>query len=217
MFLDREEAGHRLAERLKGRPLRDPLVLAIPRGGVVVGAALAHDLGADLDVALVRKLRAPDQPELAIGAIAEGVEVFLNPNARLVPDLTEDYLREERQHQLAEIKRRARLFRSLRPRAPVAGRSVLVTDDGIATGSTTIAALNLTRQQYPCELIVAVPVAPPDRLDEVARSCDEVVCLLAPQHFWAVGEWYEDFEQIDDAQVVELLRSFSPAGGAGAR
>jgi predicted phosphoribosyltransferase len=211
MFRDREDAARQLAAKLKGRELHDPLVLAIPRGGVVTGAVLARELGAELDVVLSRKLRAPMQPELAVGAISEDGRVYLNPYTQEVLDVTDDYLAAERRHQLGEIARRKKLFRGVRPEAPVAGRSVIVTDDGIATGSTMIAALQAVKTQNPREVIVAVPVASPDRLAEVGRWCDDVVCLLSPDEFWAIGQFYEDFTQVEDDEVVKLLRAFVPA------
>jgi predicted phosphoribosyltransferase len=220
VFRDREDSARRLAEELKGRELHDPLVLAIPRGGVVTGAVLARELGAELDVVLSRKLRAPLQPELAVGAVSEDGRGYLNPCTREALGLTDDYLAEERRHQLREIARRKNLFRRARPPAPVAGRSVIVTDDGIATGATMIAALQVVKAQDPRELIVAVPVASPDRLKDVRRWCDEVVCLLTPAEFWAIGQFYEDFTQVEDEQAVALLREFAPAhrtGGAGRR
>jgi predicted phosphoribosyltransferase len=206
MFRDRADAARRLAAKLRGRALHDPLVLAIPRGGVVTGAVLAHELGAELDVVLARKLPAPGQPELAVGAVAEDGHVYLSPLAREFLDLSEGYLVAERRRQQAEIARRRKLVRGLRPRAPVAGRSVIVTDDGLATGSTMIAALQAIQAQDPHEVIVAVPVAPPDRLEEVRRWCDDVVCLLCPDDFWAIGQFYEDFTQVEDARVLDLLR-----------
>jgi putative phosphoribosyl transferase len=212
MFRDREDAAHKLAEKLKGRELHDPLVLAIPRGGVVTGAVLARELGADLDVVLSRKLRAPGQPELAIGAISEDGQAYLNHYAQEFLDVMEEYLAEERRYQMAEIARRKKLFRDVRPQASIAGRSVIVTDDGIATGSTMIAALQAVKTQKPQEVIVAVPVASPDRLKEVRRWCDDVVCLLRPEEFWAIGQCYEDFTQVEDEQVLQLLRPFAPAG-----
>lgn len=210
MFRDREEAACQLAQRLKGRELCNPVVLAIPRGGVLTGAVLARELGADLDVVLSRKLRAPGQPELAIGAVSEDGYIYLNDCARQIPGLTVEYLTRERHHQLAEIARRKKLFRTVRPPAPLAGRSVIVTDDGIATGSTMIAALQVVIEQDSREVIVAVPVASPDRLAEVRRSCDEMVCLLTPEGFSAVGQFYADFRQVEDEEVVELLRGFAP-------
>jgi predicted phosphoribosyltransferase len=211
MFRNREDAARQLAEELKGRELHDPLVLAIPRGGVVTGAVLARELGADLDVVLSRKLRAPGQPELAVGAVSEDGQIYLNPDARQFLDLLKEYLAQQGRHQWAEITRRKKLFRSVRTPSPVAGRSVIVTDDGIATGSTMIAAPQTIKSQNPCEVLVAVPVASPERLKEVRRWCDDVVCLLSPQEFRAIGQFYEDFTQVEDQEVLQRLREFAPA------
>jgi putative phosphoribosyl transferase len=211
MFRNRAEAAQLLARRFQGRELRDPLVLAIPRGGVVTGAVLARELGAELDVVLSRKLRAPAKPELAIGAIAEDGQVYLNPSTRQLLDLADEYVARERAHQLNEIGRRTALFRAIRPQAPTEGRSVIVTDDGIATGATMIAALQVVRAKNPFELIVAVPVASPDRLQQIHRLCDEVICLLAPPHFWAIGQFYEDFAPVEDVEALGLLRAAAPA------
>ena len=213
MFRNREDAAQRLAGKLTHRELHDPLVLAIPRGGVVTGAVLARELHAELDVVLSRKLRAPDQPELAIGAVTEDGQLYVCEDARDYLDALDDYLVDERRHQLTEIARRKALFRAVRPQARIAGRSVIVTDDGIATGSTMIAALQATRTHRPRELIVAVPVASPDRLEEVRRWSDDVVCLLAPDDFRAVGQYYEDFTQVDDDEVVTLLRQHASETG----
>jgi putative phosphoribosyl transferase len=210
MFHDREDAACQLAEKLKGRELHDPLVLAIPRGGVVTGAVLARELGADLDVVLSRKLRAPGQPELAVGAVSEDGQVYLNHYGREFLARLEEYLADEGRHQLSEIARRKKLFRGVRPQAPVAGRSVIVTDDGIATGATMIAALQSVKTQNAREVICAVPVASPDRMVEVRRWCDDVVCLLAPEEFWAIGQFYQDFTQVEDEEVIQLLRQFAP-------
>ena len=202
---------------MQGRAFRKPLVLAIPRGGIVTGAALARQIGAELDVVLSRKLRAPAQPELAIGAISETGDMYLNQHAYQVDGFTQEYLDRERQHQLAEISRRRKLFRGVRPQAPLKGRTVIVTDDGIATGSTMIAALQTVKQGHPYEIIVAVPVASPDRLIEVRRLCDEVICLLEPQVFWAVGQFYEEFNQVEDDEVVAYLRDAAAAQSEAAQ
>jgi hypothetical protein len=209
MFRDRADAAQQLARKLKGRTFRNPLVLAIPRGGVATGAVLARELGADLDVVLARKLRAPFQPELAVGALSEAGEIYLNHHADEALGITEEYLAEERRRQLGEIARRKRLFRQVKPQEPIAGRSVIVTDDGIATGSTMIAALQMIKAQNAYETIVAVPVASPDRLVAVRQWCDEIVCLLAPETFWAIGQFYQDFSQVEDEEVVEILREFA--------
>jgi len=205
MFLNREVAGRQLAENLKGRELCNPLVLAIPRGGVVIGAVLARELGAELDVVLSRKLRDQWQPELALGAVSEDGQVYLDPSTPKSLGLTEEDLADECRYQLAEIARGKRLFRGIRPQSLVAGRSVIVTDDGIATGATMIAALQAVRTQHPKEVIVAVPVASPDRIDAIRRWCDEVVCVLCPIAFRALAQFYKDFTQVEDKQVLDLL------------
>ena len=211
MFRNRRDAAQQLARKLATRKLQDPLVLAIPRGGVVVGANLARELGADLDVVLSRKLRAPGQAELAIGAVCEDGKMYLNQFSEEDLELPPGYLAEEREFQIGLIARRKKLFRAARPKARIAGRSIIVTDDGIATGSTMIAALETIRAQKPKELIVAAPVGPAERLDEVRVHCDEVICILTPKPFWAIGQFYEDFSQVDDDEVISLLRSFAPA------
>ncbi len=206
-FRDRRQAGQLLAEQLRAVPLVRPVVLAIPRGGVVVGAALAQALGAELDVILSRKLRAPFQPEYALGAVAEDGSIILNPDAlQLIRDL-EEYLEAERQYQLQEIAERQKLVRAIRPAAEVEGRSVIITDDGVATGSTALAALQTVRARHPRELILAVPVGPPERLRALARHCDRVAYLLAPEDFQAVGQYYVHFEPVDDMEMAQILRS----------
>lgn len=217
MFQNREEAARLLADRLKDRELRDPLVLAIPRGGVVTGAVVARELGAELDVVLARKLRAPDYPNLAVGAIAEYGSVYLAQHANEVFDLTEVYLTRERQHQIDEIAWRSDLYRTARPPASIRNRSLIVTDDGIATGSTMIAALQAIRPQQPHSLTVAVPVAPPDRIPEVRRHCDELVCLLAPAEFLGINQFYHEFQPVDDDEAVDLLRASRTSGPARKR
>ncbi len=206
MFMNREDAALRLARRLKSLALKDPVVLGIPRGGVVTAAVLARELGAELDVVLSRKLRAPNQPELAIGAIGEDGEVCLNAFAREAPGVTEKYIREERDHQVAEIARRSKLFRAVKPPVDVTGRSVIVTDDGIATGATMIAALHVLNAQKPHEIIVAVPVAPPDTLEKLRPQCSRLECLLTPGDFGAISQFYDDFQQVEDEEAVRLLR-----------
>jgi len=206
MFRNREDAALQLAKRLKTLALKDPVVLGIPRGGVVTAAVLARELGAELDVVLSRKLRAPYQPELAIGAIGEDGEVYLNAFAREVAGVTEAYIRAERDHQIAEIARRSKLFRAVKPAADVTGRSVIVTDDGIATGSTMLAALHVLAAQKPHEIVVAVPVAPPDAIEKFRPRCSRIECLLTPSDFAAISQFYQDFAQVEDEEAVQLLR-----------
>lgn len=211
MFHDRTDAALQLAQRMRGRTLHEPLVLAIPRGGVVTGAVLARELNAELDIVLSRKLRAPYQPELAIGAISEDGLVYMNPDVQHVLDIPAEYLTQECRHQRAEIARRKSLFRNGRPAAPVAGRSVIITDDGIATGSTMIAALQVIKAKGPQEVIVAVPVVSPRQLRELGRLCDEVVYLLAPSEFRAVGQFYQHFTQVEDQEVIDIIRQAASA------
>ncbi len=207
LFIDRRDAGERLLERLKHETLVDPVVLAIPRGGVPVGAVVARGLGCELDVLLSRKLRAPHQPELAVGAITEAGVVHMTRGLGEWAGVSEAYLEAERNRQLAEIERRRKMFRAIRPQASVAGRSVILVDDGIATGSTMIAAMHTLRAAAAGEIFVAVPVAPPERLDEIRAQCDKLVCLQSPLEFMAVGQFYERFDEVTDEEVCDLLRT----------
>ena len=207
-FTDREEAGWILVERLRGQPLHDPVVLAIPRGGVETGAAIARGLGCKLDVVLARKLRAPHQPELALGAVSEDGDVSLNDFATALTDSGSAFIEAERQRQLAEIARRRTMFRAVRPQADVKGRTVILTDDGIATGATMIAAIHTVRAAGAKEIIVAVPVGATARIDAIRPLCDRVICLQEPEDFWAIGQFYRTFEQVEDERVVELLRDY---------
>jgi putative phosphoribosyl transferase len=209
-FADRADAGRCLAEALQ--PTRDaqPLVLAIPRGGVVVGAEVARGLDAPLDVVVPRKVRAPGNPELGLGAVATGVRVLDDGLiARL--GVGRGYLDEEIALELREIGRRERTYREDRPRATVDGRTAIVVDDGIATGGTAVAALRWTRAQGPSRVVLAVPVAPPQTLERLAREADDIVAIATPAPFVAVGEWYERFDQTTDAEVIRLLRGFARA------
>lgn len=208
MFLDREDAGRQLASELSTLELINPLVLGIPRGGIIPAAVIADAIHGELDVMLAHKLRSPLQPELAVGAVGEDGKMHLNHYARDFPGMTETYLEHECRTQLQEIKRRQKLFRGDHPAAKIAGRSVILTDDGIATGATMFAAIEVIKAQDPHELIVAVPVSPPSTLGRLKPLCDRVVCLSAPIHFEAVGQFYESFLPISDQQVVNLLNNY---------
>ncbi|MBM4108213.1 MAG: phosphoribosyltransferase [Phycisphaerae bacterium] len=211
---DRAEAGRLLGERLATLPLVRPLVLAIPRGGIDVAEPIARALNADLDVVLARKLRSPDQPELALGAVAESGEMHLNDIGASVADQLGDELERERRFQMAEIQRRSRLFRAVRPPAPMAGRSVIVTDDGMATGATLVAALGAVRGADPREIIVALPAMPAARVGQIRALCGEkgrLECLIADDDFVAVGQFYRDFSPVSDERVIDVLRAFAPA------
>ncbi len=214
MFRDREDAGRRLAAHLRQFELHNPLVLAIPRGGVVTGAVLARELNAELDVVLARKLRAPYQPELAIEAVAENGEVYINREAAESVGMPQEYLEHEKHYQMAAISRRKRLVRAVLPAAAIVGRSVIVTDDGIATGATMRAAVEMVRRQEPRELIIAVPVAPADTLGEFEALCDKLVCLAGVRRFWSVGQFYDEFPSVDDEEMLAILREFAPQHSA---
>ena len=205
MFHDRTDAALRLARDLRQYDFHDPVVLGIPRGGVLTAAVLARELGAEGEVALVRKLRAPAQPELAIGAIAEDGEVHVSAFAEQV-GADEESLAREKQERLGELEQRSRMFREIRPRAALAGRSIILTDDGIATGSTMLAAIDVVRASSPRDLTVAIPVAPPDRIGRIRDRVDRVVCLATPEGFAAIGIHYEEFDQVSDEEACEALR-----------
>ena len=204
IFADRAEAGERLGEALRPLAGSNAVVLAIPRGGVIVGEAAASAVDAPLDVVVPRKIGAPGNPELAIGAVAPGIRVL---DRRMVDGLgvSDAYLDREIAAQEAEIERRQQAYRQGRPPQPVEGRVAIVIDDGVATGSTAVAALRWAREQGAERVVLAVPVAPPQSLDRLRAEADDVVVLDTPSPFFAVGEWYEDFEQTTDRQVVDAL------------
>jgi len=204
IFADRVDAGARLADALE-RFVADPcVVLAIPRGGVVVGEVVARALGAPLDVVVPRKIGAPSNPELGIGAIAPGVRV-LDPRMIELLGVTDDYLEREIETQEREIERRERVYRGQRPPLDVRGKIAIVVDDGVATGGTAIAAVRWARAAGAERVVLAVPVAPGRSMARLRDEADEVVVLSAPDPFSAVGEWYRSFRQTSDREVVEAL------------
>jgi putative phosphoribosyl transferase len=205
VFANRHQAANLLAETLVAYKGQHPLILAIPRGAVPMGLQLARALEGDLDVVLVRKLRAPFNPEFAIGSIDESGWTYIADYAESAGG-TAAYLEQEKQAQLDTIRKRRAQYTPLRPPIDPAGRIVIVVDDGLATGATMISALHALRDKKPAKLICAVPVAPPDTLEKIRGYADEVVCLQAPMFFQAVGQFYADFPQVDDSEVEAILR-----------
>jgi len=206
-FSDRTDAGKRLAQLLLTLQLPDPVVLALPRGGVPVGFEVARALGAPLDLVLVRKIGAPFNEELAVGAIADGETPELVTDAQLVAglDVSAAYLEEAKAAALREIERRRHMYVGDRQPVDVAGRTAIVVDDGIATGATMLAAVRATRRRKPARIVLAVPVAPEDTLNALGREVDETVCLHAATDLMAVGQFYRRFDQLRDEQVIALL------------
>lgn len=211
-FQNRADAGRLLAKALEryrrrptDKPSQRPLILAIPRGAAPMGAIIADALGGELDVVLVHKLGAPDNPELAIGAVDETGRLYLNEGVSTL-GIREDYLEQERQAQLRLLHRRRALYTAAHPPIDPAGRIAIVVDDGLATGSSMIAALWAVRAKRPAKLIAATAVAPAQTLEVVKELADEVVCLEVPDIFYAVGQFFLEFEQVTDEEVIAILR-----------
>ncbi|CAG0985563.1 hypoxanthine phosphoribosyltransferase [Methylophilaceae bacterium] len=205
MFHDRNEAARRLAGKLEAYKGRQPLVLAIPRGAVPMAKIIADELGGSYDVVLVRKLRAPLYPELAIGSVDESGWTYIADHAAST-GADSAYIEAEKQQQLAVIRQRRAQYTPIRAPEDPAGRILIVVDDGLATGATMISALHGLRNRNPARLICAIPVSPPDTLQKVAALADEVVCLEAPENFRAVGQFYAHFPQVEDEEVMQILQ-----------
>ncbi len=206
MFIDRSDAGIQLAQRLKKYSgQKSVLVLALPRGGVVTGFEIARALGAPLDVLIVRKIGFPGQPELAIGAVSETGAVVLNESIISSYGVSEDYVRKEISRQKEEISRRVKLYRNGEPISELEGRTIILVDDGVATGATVKAAIATLKKEKITKLILALPVGPPEAAAELKEMVDDFICLEVPAYFGAVGAFYEDFTQVSDGEVVEML------------
>jgi predicted phosphoribosyltransferase len=208
-FHNREHAAHLLAQRLAGYRGQRPLVLGIPRGAVPMAKIIAEALEGELDVVLVHKLGAPGQPELAIGSVDEAGHQYLS---EYVHDLgvTQGYIARETAAQLETLRKRRALYTPIHPPIDPAGRVVIVVDNGVATGASMIAALRAVRAQRPAKLIAAAAVAPPAALKRMEEEADEVVCVEVPEHFYAVGQFFEEFAQVSDAEVVAILQQARP-------
>ncbi|HET9734090.1 MAG TPA: phosphoribosyltransferase family protein [Burkholderiales bacterium] len=203
-FRDRTDAATQLAAALAGFRGKNPLVLAIPRGAVPMGKVLAEKLQGELDIVLVRKLRAPGSPEFAVGAVDESGWAYIAHYAGEV-GADEAYLREEKARQMETLRKRRAEYTPHRAAHDAAGRIAIVVDDGLATGATMIAALHAVRARKPARLVCAVPVAAPESLEKVRPYADEVVCLAAPEEFHAVSQFYSAFPQVEDEEVMRLL------------
>ena len=210
-FKNCSDAGRKLAKALAGYKEQQPVILALPRGGVTVAAEVAAVLNAPLDLILVRKVGVPFQPELAMGAVVDGGAPIIVRNEDVIrlAEIDESEFKRICDSELAEIERRRQRYLGSRQRADVSGRTAIVVDDGIATGATTRAALRATRIRNPKKLVLAVPVAPTDTVAELRSEADEVICLEDHEFFGAIGTYYADFSQVSDETVIDILKRFS--------
>ena len=206
LFYDRTDAGRRLAKLLKRRIQGPCVVLAIPRGGVVVGYEVAKELGCPLDVVISRKVGAPAQPELAVGAVAEDGVVFVDEEIAGLVGVSRDYVERRAREELREVRRRAEEYRGGREMPELSGKTVVLVDDGLATGLTMMAAVHMARNKGAEKVVVAVPVSPPETVAKLQRHADEVICLETPSNFYAIGQFYERFDQLTDEETNSILR-----------
>ena len=208
-FKNREAAGKALAEAVAAKSLPDPVVLALPRGGVPVATEVARVLNAPLDLVMVRKIGVPWQPELAAAAVIDGkdAQIVLNEEVCAEANLSQSYIDEMAKNELEEIERRAKLYLKDRPRAPIAGRSAIVVDDGIATGTTIRAVIRALRLKKPKSILLAVPVAPKEAIAALRAETDGIICLETPEPFYGISLHYADFHQISDEEVIRILEA----------
>ncbi len=206
VFSDRHQAGEQLADALETYRDRNPLILAVPRGGITVAAPVWERLGGDLDLIITRKIGAPYQPELAIGAVTGDGFVMVNDQLVSRLKVDEEYIKKTAESEKKEIERRLKLYRGDYPLPAPDNRLVILIDDGVATGYTLLAALRSLQDKKPARLVLAVPVGPPDTFDRLDGEVDELVYLEAPAHFAAVGQFYRRFNQVDDSEVISILK-----------
>jgi predicted phosphoribosyltransferase len=204
-FSNRIEAGLSLAQQLQNYRGQNAAVLGIPRGGVIIAQQLANELQGDLDIVLSHKLGAPGNPELAIGAVCEDGKLFVDQMLSSYVDADKDYIKLEKAKQLSQIALRVKLYRQVLPKLPLKARIVIVTDDGVATGATMQAALWAVRQEKPEKIIAALPVGPQDSLEKLSEDADETVCLQSPPLFSALSQFYSQFPQVEDEELLEIL------------
>jgi len=208
MFKNRAEAGKKLAEKLREyKDSEDLIVLAIPRGGVVVGWEIAKSLKTRMDLVIPRKIGAPHNPELAIGAVMQDGTPILNDELVSRLAVEDEYIRKETENQVGEIRCRLKKYRKSTQEPDIEDKIVILVDDGIATGFTVKAALHYIKRQHPAKIILAVPVMPPDTYEKMVELVDEVVCLMVPRTFFAVGQFYEDFDQVEDEVVIRIMEN----------
>ncbi|MES0401883.1 MAG: phosphoribosyltransferase [Hyphomicrobium sp.] len=217
IFRNRKQAGELLAEEVARRAFPDPIVLGLPRGGVPVAAEVAAKLKAPLDIILVRKIGAPMQRELAVGAVVDGgaPEIVRNEELISLVGLTENEFQQEAKRQLEIIEERRKLWVAGRSRIPVKGKTAIIVDDGIATGATVKASLHALKRQGPQRIVIATPVASRESLEELRRETDDVICLETPEYLGAIGFFYAEFSQVSDAEVSRILDSMSAEGMPG--
>ncbi|OHB60768.1 MAG: hypothetical protein A2167_07120 [Planctomycetes bacterium RBG_13_46_10] len=204
-FSDRIEAGQLLAKQLQEHRGQKTAVLGIPRGGVIIAQQLAIELEADLDIVLAHKLGAPGNPELAIGAVCEDGKLFIDDSISSCVCADQNYIRKEKTQQLKEIARRIELYRKVLPKLSLKSRIVIITDDGVATGATMLAALWAVRQEKPKKIIAALPIGPMDSLEKLSEDADEVICLQSPPYFAALSQFYLYFTQVEDQELLQIL------------
>ena len=209
IFRNRAEAGRQLADKLAGFTERDALILAIPRGGVVIAAEIARMLNLHIDLIIPRKIGAPHNPEVAIGAVTQDGATIFDQRLMELLGISRGELEDRAAYELNEIRRRMALYGAGRNIGKSGGRQLIVVDDGVATGYTMQAALRSARSYGPKELVLAIPVAPRDTLELLGKEVDRAVCLMVPDDFYAVGQFYESFEQTEDEEVMEIMRRFS--------
>jgi putative phosphoribosyl transferase len=205
MFRDRTQVGKLLGERIRLLKIPNPIVLAIPRGGLPVAKEISLALEAPLDVIITRKIGAPSEPEYAVGAVSQEGEMIIDKEAVRSLAISEQYLKQECAKQSHEIKERMRKYRGDRPYPKLGGRTVIIVDDGIATGSTVLAAIKSVKMKKPLGIILATGVAPSDTVGKLSREVDRVVCLDTPEPFYAIGQFYEHFEQVEDEEAKGIL------------